>query len=124
MPDEGGADPEAPDPDRAIHRDQGEVHQWPRGLVGYVPSGPADAGPPSEEEERTAQRIRLAGRLIDLLHAHGEDDPTWLTRLREAERAYRMGDRDGATRCVDELLGDLGERADRARLRDPSYRQP
>jgi hypothetical protein len=124
MPDEGDADPKSPSSDRSVHRDQGEVQQWPRGLVGYVVSGPPDAGPPPEEEERTAQRIRLAGRLIDLLRAHGEDDPTWLTRLREAERAYRAGDRARASRIVDELLGDLGERAERARLGDPPHRQP
>lgn len=123
MPGEGDAE-DPPLPDRSVHRDQGEVNQWPRGLLGYVPSGPEDAGPPPEEEDRTAQRIRLAARLIDLLRARGEIDPTWLLRLRATEEAYRSGDRARATRSVDELLGELGERADRARLRDPSYRQP
>lgn len=123
MPGEGDAE-DPPPPDRSVHRDQGEVNQWPRGLLGYVPSGPEDAGPPPEEEDRTAQRIRLAARLIDLLRARGEIDPTWLLRLRATEEAYRSGDRARATRSVDELLGELGERADRARLRDPSYRQP
>ena len=124
MPDEGEADPNEVPRDGAVHRDEGEVSQWPRGLVGYVPSGTADAGPPSEEEERTAQRIRLAGRLIDLLHARGEEDPSWLLRLREIERLYRAGERGRATREVDELLGELGERAEHVRHAEPAHRHP
>lgn len=109
---------------RAVRRDEGEVSQWPRGLVDYVPSGAPDAGVPPEEEERTAQRLRLAGRLIDLLRAQGEDDPSWMVRLQEAEHAYRAGDRARASRAVDALLGELGERADRARHRETAQRQP
>jgi hypothetical protein len=119
-PDGGDEDPRRTE--RSVHRDQGEVNQWPRGLVGYVPSGKADAGPPPEEEDRTAQRIRLAARLIDLLRARGEEDPSWGPRLREADRAYRAGERSHASRCVDELLGDLGERADRLGPSGPSHR--
>lgn len=124
MPGEGESDTETPPPSRGVKRDQGEVHQWPRGLLEYVPSGPADSGPPPEEEERTAQRIRLAGRLIDLLKARGESDPSWIRELHDAERAYRHGDRARAGRLVDALLGELGDRADRVELRGTPPRQP
>lgn len=125
MAEEGDAPLETPTKNRGgVRRDEGEVHQWPRGLVEYVPSGSPDAGPPPEEEERTAQRIRLAGRLIDLLHAHGQDDPDWLRQLREAERAYRRGERAEAGRRVDALLGELGSRADALSPAEGAPRQP
>ena len=125
MPAEGEETPTDPAARvRGVRRDQGEVHQWPRGLVAYVPAGPPDAGPPPEEEERTAQRLRLATRLIDLLRAHGVSDPSWLGRLQEAERAYRAEERSRASQLIDALLGVLGERADRAHEDERSHRHP
>jgi hypothetical protein len=45
---------------RPVRRGEGEVSQWPRGLVEYVTRGPVDEGVPSEDEDRTGQRLRLA----------------------------------------------------------------
>jgi len=100
------------DPDRRrIRRGEGEVSQWPRGLVEYVTRGPADEGVPPEDEERTAQRLHLAARLIAVLRARGVDVAPYVDRLRDADRIYRAGDRPDASRLVDDLIGDLGERA-------------
>ena len=97
------------DGDRSVVRqDEGEVTSWPRGLAGYVPAGSPDQGPPSEEEDRLAQRIRLAARLIDLLRSSGREDPSWERELRAAERAYRERDRARAREVIERLIGVLG----------------
>jgi hypothetical protein len=97
------------DGDRSVvRRDEGEVTSWPRGLAGYVPAGSPDQGPPSEEEDRLAQRIRLAARLIDLLRSSGREDPSWERELRAAERAYRERDRARAREVIERLIGVLG----------------
>ncbi|MFZ0699853.1 MAG: hypothetical protein WAN74_06685 [Thermoplasmata archaeon] len=96
---------------RPIRRGEGEISQWPRGLVEYVTRGPADEGVPSEEEDRTAQRLHLASRLIAVLRARGVDVAPYVDRLRNADRVHRAGDRDKASRLVDDLIGALGERA-------------
>lgn len=106
------ADPPAvPPPRRGVRRGEGEVSQWPRGLVEYVTRGPEDEGLPPEEEDRTAQRLHLASRLISVLRARGIEVAPFVARLRDADAVYRSGDRGGAMRRVDELLGDLGDRA-------------
>ena len=96
---------------RPVRRGAGEVSQWPRGLVEYVTRGPVDEGAPSEDEDRTAQRLHLASRLIVVLRARGVDVAPYVERLRRADRAYRDGDRSQASRLVDDLIGGLGEQA-------------
>ncbi len=107
--DERSAD--APPPRRGIRRGEGEVSQWPRGLVEYVTRGPEDEGVPPEEEDRTGQRLQLAARLIAVLRARGIEVDPYVERLRAADGAYRAGDRGGASRRVDDLIGELGDRA-------------
>ena len=100
---------DAPPPRRRVHRDEGEVTQWPRGLVDYVAKGPED-DTPSVEEDRTANRLHLAARLLAILRSEGHDVAREITDLRAAERAFANGDRPEATRLVDRLLGDLDAR--------------
>jgi hypothetical protein len=95
---------------REVRRGEGEVTQWPRGLEGYVPKGPADETP-SPEEDRTLNRIRLASRLVALLASQGRVVDEEMAALREAESAYRAGDRRAAASRVDSLLALLDENA-------------
>lgn len=80
--------------------------EWPRGLVGYVPSG-APEGSPSPEEDRDRNRLQLAARLLAVLRSEGHPVDGPLQRLREAERAFRSGDREGGRRKVDEVLSEV-----------------
>jgi len=91
---------------RRVRRGEGEVTQWPRGLVDYVAKGPEDAEP-SVEEDRTANRLRLAGRLLSILASEGREVPAEIERLRTAEAAFAEGDRARAARLVDALFADL-----------------
>jgi hypothetical protein len=100
---------DGPPPRRRVHRGEGEVTQWPRGLVDYVAKGPDDEDP-SVEEDRTANRLRLAARLLAVLRAQGRDIDREVGELREAERAFSEGDRALATQLVDRLFADLDER--------------
>ena len=92
-----------------MRRGEGEVTQWPRGLVAYVPKGPADAAP-SLEEDRTLHRLELAARLVAVLRSRGEPMDPELALLSGAEEAWRAGDREGARRTVEGLLADLDAR--------------
>jgi hypothetical protein len=96
-----------------VTRGEGEVTQWPRGLVDYVPKDAPETAP-SPEEDRTGNRLRIAARLIGLLRARGEDVDRELSALREAERAYAAHDRARATELVERLLGALDARTGRA----------
>ncbi len=98
---------------RRVERGEGEVTQWPRGLAGYVSSGPEDETP-SPEEDRTGNRHRLAGRLLAVLRSQGRNVDRELLELTAAESAYAAGDKPRATRLVDQLFADLDERARRA----------
>jgi hypothetical protein len=104
---------------RRVRRGEGEVTQWPRGLVDYVATGPADATP-SPEEDRTANRLRLAGRLLSLLRSQGRDVDRELALLKDAEAAFAAGDRPGAAVRVDRLFADL----ETAAARPPPERRP
>jgi hypothetical protein len=101
-----------PEPDPPVHRrvrrgeGGGEVTQWPRGVVGYVPAGPADETP-SPEEDRTANRVKLAARLLSVLRSQGRPVDGLIPRLRAAEDAVASGDRARATALVDRLIADL-----------------
>jgi len=91
---------------RRVRRGQGEVTEWPRGLVAYTPAGPDDAIP-SPEEDRVANRLALAARLLSVLRTQGRPVEREIAELAEARAAFRAGDRDRAARTVDDLLGRL-----------------
>lgn len=93
-----------------VARGEGEVTQWPRGLVDYVPKGAPETAP-SPEEDRTRNRLLLAARLLSLLRSRGENVDQEVAALRRAERAFAQGDRQRATELVDGLLGALDARA-------------
>jgi hypothetical protein len=93
-----------------VVRGEGEVTQWPRGLVDYVPKGEPDATP-SPEEDRTRNRLLLAARLLSLLRARGENVDRELAELALAQRSFAAGDRRRATELVDELLGQIDRRS-------------
>ena len=83
-----------------------EVTEWPRGLVDYTPSGPNDETP-SAEEDRDLNRLRLASRLLGFARAHGRPMDAAVVRLREADRAFREGDRLKGRRLVDAVLEEV-----------------
>ena len=91
---------------RRIRRGEGEVTSWPRGLVDYLPSGPDDALP-SPDEDRTRNRLLLAGRLLAVIRADGTEVDRELLALATAERVLASGDRRSAAELVDRLLRDL-----------------
>ncbi len=93
---------------RRVERGEGEVTQWPRGLVSYVPDGAPEKSP-DVEEDRTANRLALAARLLGVLRARGATVDRELADLRAAEAAFAAHDRARATRLVDRLLGRIGE---------------
>ena len=99
----------SPTPRRPVRRGEGEVTEWPRGLVEYVPKGPPDSTP-SPEEDRTRNRILLAVRLLTLLRARGENVDRELAALASAERALKADDPTRATQEVEALLADLDRR--------------
>jgi hypothetical protein len=91
---------------RRVRRGEGEVTEWPRGLVDYVPKG-APEGTPSSEEDRDQNRLRLASRLLGVARNQGRFVDAWVTRLRQAERAFRMGEREKGRRIVEEVLAEV-----------------
>jgi hypothetical protein len=95
---------------RAVRRGEGEVTQWPRGLTGYVPSGPED-DVPSPDEDRLTNRVRLAARLLAVRRDQGRDVDALVRQLVDAESALRAGDRARATVLLDGVLAGL-ERGD------------
>lgn len=115
------SDPEPPSSRRRVRRGEGEVTQWPRGLVDYVPTGEADADP-DPAEDRTENRLLLAGRLLALLRARGVAVEPEVAELRQIEAGWRSGDRAGSAPRLDRLLAaldgrlaDAGGGPDRAR---------
>lgn len=94
---------------RRVERGEGEVTQWPRGLTGYVASGPEDATP-DPEEDRTGNRLRLAARLLALWRSEGHDVEREVRELAGAQHAYDSGDKVAATRRVDRLFAELDQR--------------
>jgi hypothetical protein len=98
----------------------GEVTQWPRGVVGYVPSGPPD-DVPSPDEDRTANRLKIAARLIGVVRSQGRPVDDLLADLRAAEATFASGDRAGGAALVDRLLARL-DRASTAAAEGPPPR--
>ncbi|MGA8710200.1 MAG: hypothetical protein WB786_03095 [Thermoplasmata archaeon] len=84
--------------------------EWPRGLVDYLPSGAPDT-PPSPEEDRDLNRLRLAARLLGFARAQGHSVDAAVTRLRLAEQAFRDGDREKGRRIVNEVLTEVERQA-------------
>ena len=96
-------------PRRRVRRGEGEVTEWPRDLLAYVPTGPEDSTP-SPEEDRTRNRILLASRLVSLLRSRGDSVDRELAALQRAERALKANDPEAATREVETLLAELDRR--------------
>ena len=86
--------------------------EWPRGLVDYLPSG-APEETPSPEEDRDLNRLRLASRLLGFARSQGLSVEGAVGRLREADRAFRAGDRETGRRIVNDVLSEV-ERVTRA----------
>ena len=91
---------------RRVRRGEGEVTEWPRGLVDYLPTG-APEQTPSPEEDRDLNRLRLASRLLGFARAQGRPVEAAVSRLREADRAFREGDRATGRRIVDEVTTEV-----------------
>lgn len=89
-----------------MRRGEGEVTEWPRGLVDYLPTG-APEQTPSPEEDRDLNRLRLASRLLGFARAQGRPVEAAVSRLREADRAFREGDRATGRRIVDEVTTEV-----------------
>jgi len=82
------------------------VTEWPRGLVDYLPAGPEEQAP-SADEDRDVNRLRLASRLLGSARAQGRPVESAVRRLREADRAFREGDRPKGRRIVDEVIAEV-----------------
>ncbi len=90
----------------AIRRGEGEVRDWPRGLVAYVPRTP-DSTSPDPEEDRGTNRQRLALRLLDLEDRAGGSTGDARSRLYRAARLRTQGRTADADAEVEAVLGDL-----------------
>lgn len=90
---------------RRVRRGEGEVTEWPRGLVDYTPSGAPEVSP-SPDEDRDLNRLRLASRLLGFARAQGHTVDATVRRLRDADRAFRDGDRATGRRLVDEVIAE------------------
>jgi len=110
---------DADPPPKRVRRGEGEVTQWPRGLVDYTPTRRPEATP-DPEEDRVRNRLLLAGRLIGLLRSRGQDVEREVGTLRRLEAAFRAGDREAVADPVDRLLGTLDRRLSDAAAAPPS----
>jgi len=91
---------------RRVRRGEGEVTQWPRGLVDYTPTG-APEQTPSPDEDRDLNRLRLASRLLGFARAQGLSVDAAVARLHRADQAFREGDREKGRRLVDDVLTEV-----------------
>ncbi len=90
----------------AVRRGEGEVTDWPRGLVAYVPTTP-DSVDRDPEEDRGTNRQKLALRLLDLEAGSGRSVDRARARLRRAARLRADGRRSEADAEVEAVLGEL-----------------
>lgn len=97
-------------------REEVELTERPRGLVGYVPRGNRGV-PPGPEEEALANRIRLVVRLLAVRESEGLVLEEARRGLERARQAYAAGDRATARLEVDRAheLVESGTRGDRRR---------
>lgn len=95
---------------RRVRRGEGEVTEWPRGLVDYLPRGDPDRAP-SPEEDRDLNRLHLAARLLGFARSHGHSVDGAVARLREADRAFRAGDRASGRRIVEQVITEAEDLA-------------
>jgi len=91
---------------RRVRRGEGEVTEWPRGLVDYTPTGAPDAAP-SPDEDRDRNRLRIAARLLSLARSRGRNVDRAVVRLRDADRALRNGDRRAGRKLVDGVIDEV-----------------
>ena len=91
---------------RRVRRGEGEVTEWPRGLVDYTPTGEAE-GAPSPDEDRDRNRLRLASRLLGVARAHGHSVDASVARLHVADQAFRDGDRAKGRRIVEDVIHEV-----------------
>ena len=91
---------------RRVRRGEGEVTQWPRGLVDYTPTGRPEQTP-SPEEDRDLNRLRLASRLLGFARANGHTVDAAIARLHRADRAFREGDREEGRRIVEDVITEV-----------------
>jgi len=92
-----------PEGRRKVRRGEGEVTEWPRGLVDYTPTGAPESAP-SPDEDRDRNRLRLASRLLGLARAQGHAVDEAVRRLHDADRAFRDGDGARGRRLVEEVI--------------------
>lgn len=94
--------------DRILDEGESEMEliEYPRGLVGYVPTG-GKGSPPELDEEPLWNRLLLIQRLVELRRQQGIPVEREVRLLSEAEEAYRRGDRAGARTLVDEAHRSL-----------------
>ncbi|MHB1435298.1 MAG: hypothetical protein ACYCPN_02480 [Thermoplasmata archaeon] len=90
----------------AVRRGEGEVRDWPRGLVAYVPATP-DSVDRDPEEDRGTNRQRLALRLLDLQARAGGSVDRARARLGRAARLRTEGRSAEADAEVEAVLGEL-----------------
>ncbi len=96
-------------------REEIEVFQRPRGLVGYRTTGEREVPVPSEEDP-LANRLRLLSRLCALRASQGRGTEIARNALAEARSALERGDPASARRALDRALDDLeGPRPERPR---------
>jgi len=96
-----------PSPERRrIRRGDGEVRDWPRGLLAYVATTPERPNL-DPEEDRGQNRQRLALRLLDLWEREGNDVEPARERLRRAAGRRERGERAAADAEVEDVLGEL-----------------
>jgi len=91
---------------RRVRRGEGEVTEWPRGLVDYTPTGAPDAAP-SPDEDRDLNRLRIASRLLSLARSRGLSVDRAVVRLRDADRALQKGDRRVGRQLVDGVIDEV-----------------
>lgn len=91
---------------RRVRKGEGEVTEWPRGLVDYTSSGPPEETP-SPDEDRDLNRLRLASRLLGLARAEGHAVDAAIAELDRAAKAFREGKRAEGRRIVDDVMAEV-----------------
>lgn len=89
------------------------LREWPRGLVGYVPTEPERKAPDPGEDPVT-NRLRLVERLLAVARSRGTPVDDLVPPLAEAARLRAAGDSRGAQGRIDEVHAELDRRTGRA----------